>query len=196
MEKEGYEPEPGALRGYGFNQSENVKTSQEAPVTLRMWKAGKNMDLVDGRKFFAITPDGSECVIDLVKGVVSESSNKNGDLMVWLKRPADVHYGQRYDWSFGIRAIDGGMAREADQYSSMYLAPLNGCTNSYRDEITKSGEGWGDASGITRWYIQTRHGKVFGRIEVQFFADYGGSGEGRVLVNYAVNTSGKRNLKP
>src|SRR5439155_5784866 len=54
IEKEGYEPEPLALRSYGYNISTNVIVSSNAPLVFRMWKKDSHQELVGYDKFFGI----------------------------------------------------------------------------------------------------------------------------------------------
>lgn len=196
LEKDGYEAEPGAMRGYGYNTSEHFLPNPDKPVVLRMWKIGAGGVVVTGRKFFKVAPDGKIHFIDLVKGEVADTSSAESDLSVWIKRPEQTGLGERYDWSFLVKAVDGGLREEPDRYTSMYLAPSDGYTNAFECKITGAERGWSDGIAGRRFYLRSRGGKVFGRLEIEVYASYGNSGTGRVWIDYAINPSGVRGLIP
>lgn len=194
LTKDGYEPEPGSLTGYGYNTSDNISVSADNPVIFRMWKTGIKEPLVTGRKFFPIVPDGRSHAIDLLTGKFVDS-NESGDLSVSIKRPARIQVGEKYDWSFHVNAIGGGLIENDNAASSMYLAPSDGYTNIYEGNLSGSMRGWTDGIGNRRFYLKGRNGKLYGKIEIEVYAAYGNSGEARIWINYAVNPSGSRVLR-
>ena len=194
LEKEGYEPEPGSLRGFGYHTSEKFSADPNNPIVFRMWKKDIKEPLITGEKFFKVIPDGRTYTIDFVKGNINESSNPNGDLSVWIKR-TDPQIGRKYDWSFSVQAHDGGLSKEADEYNSMYLAPEDNYTSVFEGNFLASEEHWGNAISGKRFYIKTRNGQVYGRIEIDVYASYGNTGEGRFWIKYAVNPTGSRILR-
>ena len=99
LEKEGYEPEPKTLRGFGYTTSDKFTPDPSSPVVLRMWKADRKAHLVSGSKRCSMVPDGRVYTLDLMRGTLTESPTGEGDLRVAIKREADAAWGKHYDWS-------------------------------------------------------------------------------------------------
>jgi len=58
LEKENYEPEPNALRSFGYNISTNIVPDPNNPIVLRMWRADVKEPLLstaDGSSFAILT---------------------------------------------------------------------------------------------------------------------------------------------
>lgn len=194
LEKEGYEPEPGALRGFGYNTSERFSSDPDNPIVFTMWKTNIHQQLIMGKKRFHIVPDGRAYVIDLSKGTIAESSE--GDLKIWIKyQKADNGL---YDWSSEIDVINGGLLQETDAYSPMYLAPAEGYKPVFQypsspQQIKKGQRG---RTGQHRFYIMLKNGQEFGQISVDLIAPYNDQIPGLIEIQYAINPSGSRILKP
>jgi len=186
LTKDGYEAEPNH-RSFGPSGG-----SFEQPVIFKMWNTNIHEQLITGEKKFPIVPDGRPYVIDLAKGTISETGA--GDLKVWVKRPSQITYGQRYDWSCEVDAINGGILQETDSGSSMYSAPANGYIPSFQFE-QKVGSGWGDTTGPQRFYVRLDNGQEYGRITIELYARYNGQTPGLIRLSYAVNPSGSRILR-
>lgn len=194
LEKEGYEPEPMALRSYGFNISTNINVNADAPIVLRMWKTGDRQQLINGDKLFGIIPDGRVYTIDLLQGTKIESATAEGDLRVKITRPLDVKFGDRYDWSCEIEAINGGLVEEPDRYADMFLAPAADYTNVCRVAVEKSDEHWSYIMPRC-FYGKTRDG-TYSRIKLEIYAFYDlNKKNGAIAITYATNPSGSRVLR-
>ena len=197
LEKEGYEPEPHAPREFGFHTSERFSSNPDDPTIFKMWKTNSHELLITGEKRFHIVPDGRTYVIDLSKGMIAESGE--GDLKVWIKyQQAAVTGGQLYDWSSGIDVINGGLFQEIDAYSSMYSAPTEGYTPTFqypqRPQQIKSGQR--GRTGQHRFYVMLKNGQEFGRITIDLIAPYNDQIPGMIDIQYVINPSGSRFLKP
>lgn len=184
--KDRYDLEP-TPRGFG-----GTSGSPENPVTFKMWNTNIHETLVSGQKAFPITPDGRPYIIDLTKGTISESGE--GDLKVWVKRPDPITRGQRYDWSCGIDVLNGGLSQDDSPGGAMFQAPTEGYTHSFAFE-QKVGSGWGDSTGIKRFYLLLDNGKKYGRMSIELCAFYNRQNPGMIRVEYAVNPSGSRILR-
>jgi hypothetical protein len=182
--KEGYELEP-SQRTYGATGG-----SLAEPVIFKMWSTDIHEKLITGGKSFHIVPDGRPYVIDLTKGTIAESGD--GDLKVWVKRPEQITYGKRYDWSCEMDVINGGLLAASD--SSMYFAPTDGYAPSFQFE-QKIGSGWGDTTGPKRFYVRLNNGQMYGRITIELFAYYNDRVPGMIRIQYALNPSGSRILR-
>jgi hypothetical protein len=196
LEKQGYEPEPGSARDFGYNVSENHNPNPNNPVIFKLWRAGTHQALVIGDKFYAIWPDGRTYTIDLLLGSKSESATSEGDLRVRVSRPSDVKFGQRYDWSLIVEAINGGIVEEPDTGSAMYIAPADGYVPKYELSFKSDDPNW-TYRIKKRFYTQTRSGAAVGRITLDVFAFYDPNlHDGTLGIKYAINPSGSRILRP
>jgi hypothetical protein len=195
LEKENYEPEPHALRGFGFHTSERFSSDPNSPVIFKMWKTNIHEQLIVGKKRFHIVPDGRPYFIDLSKGTITESGD--GDLKVWIKYPAEVIRGQLYDWSSEIDVVNGGLLQETDDYSSMYSAPAEGYTPTFQyPQIPQQIKGGQRGStGTKRFYIMLNNGQEYGRITIELIAPYNDQIPGLIDIQYAINPSGSRILR-
>lgn len=196
LEKEGYEPEPIALRWFGYNISTNISPDLNNPVVLRMWQKDVASELITGNKHFRIVPDGRAYTVDLVQGKITESATVPGDFRIWISRPQDVaEFGQKYDWSCAIEPIGGGVLEEDDVYSSMYLAPSDGYLASFYRTIQTSSKRWSPGFR-TRLYLRTRGGAVYSRLKLDTSSFYSPEDHnGRIWIQYALNTNGSRILR-
>lgn len=147
------------------------------------------MPLINGSHVFGMD-SGKIYTLDLIQGkkFVGETS---GDLRVSITRPNKVNSKDRYPWSYSIGAIDGGLIETEDEFT--YSAPAAG----YQPEISRKFEptdaDW-NFDIHKRFYIRTRNGQVYGRIEVVFHSAY--NVHSAIEINYALNPNSSRNLQP
>lgn len=184
--KIGYELEPGQ-HSYGA-----AGGSIESPVVFKMWATNIHEQLISGKNSFHIEPDGRPYVIDLTKGSIAEAGK--GDLKIWVKRPAQIALGQKYDWSCEVDAINGGLLQEDNLNSSMYSAPTNGYISAFQFE-QKIESGWGDSTGLKRFFVRLNNGQVYGRITIELIAYYNDRIPGMIRLQYALNPSGSPVLR-
>jgi hypothetical protein len=182
--KDGYELEPDR---YGFGP---IAGSYDNPVVFKMWSTNIHEALISGQRSFHIVPDGRPYFINFTDGAIAESGG--GDLKVWVKRPEQITYGQRYDWSCEVDVTNGGLQAASDY--SMYLAPTDGYVPSFQFEQTV-GSGWGDSTGERRFYVMLNNGKEYGRITIELYAYYNNQIPGMIRLSYAINPSGSRILR-
>ena len=185
LSKDGYEAES---EKNGFGAEGNY--SYANPVIFKMWSTNIHEALITGNKSFEIVPDGRLYFINLADGTISESGT--GDLQVWVKRPEQITYGTRYDWSSRVDVINGGLQDAPD--SAMWMAPSDGYTPSFQFEQT-IGSGWGDSTGEKRFYVTLNNGKEYGHITIELYAYYNKQIPGLIRVSYAINPSGSRILR-
>jgi hypothetical protein len=157
-----------------------------------MWSTNIHEQLITGEKKFHIVPDGRAYFINLTDGTISESGE--GDLKVWVKRPDQIAYGKRYDWSCEMDAINGGFLQETDANSSMYSAPADGYVSLFQFE-QKIGSGWGDSTGTQRFYVTLKNGQEYGRISIELYAYYNNQIPGMIRLSYVINPSGSNILR-
>lgn len=184
IQKDGYEVEP-TKRGFGSSSG-----SFEQPVVFKMWSTNVHEKLITDSKNFTVAPDGRPYFINLTDGTISESGT--GELKVWIKRPEQITYGQRYDWSCEVDVINGGLQAASDY--AMWMAPAGGYVPSFQFEQT-GGSGWGDSTGERRFYVTLNNGREYGHITIELYAYYNNQILAMVHVQYAINPFGSRVLR-
>ncbi|HOI37074.1 MAG TPA: carboxypeptidase-like regulatory domain-containing protein [Bacillota bacterium] len=195
LEKEGYEPEPKTFRGFAYTTSDKFTPDPSNPVLLRMWKSDQKAQLVSSNKRCSLVPDGRVYTLDLLRGTLGESPTAEGDLRIAIKRAGDAAWGKHYDWSLEIQPVNGGLLEEVDPQSPMFLAPQEGYTNAYSLEVPATTPEWSYATGKKRFYLKTRNGQNFARVEIEAFAFYLQDNQARFNISYAVNPAGGRLLR-
>ncbi len=185
LQKDGYELESGLPQVFGASSG-----NLENPVIFKMWSTNIHEQLISGDKKFQIVPDGRPYFINLTDGTIAESGG--GDLKVWVKRPDQIIYGKRYDWSSEMDVINGGLC-QSDSYS-MFSAPTEGYLPLFQFE-QKVGSGWGDSTGEKRFYVMLHNGTEYGWISIELYAYYNNQIPGLIRLSYAINPSGSRILR-
>ncbi len=184
--KDGYELKPNR---YGFGPTAG---SYENPVIVKMWKLGEKAQLVSGSKFWGINPDGRVYTIDFLQQKKTEGENAQGDIKISIVRPTQIQPRTKFDWSFSIEAVNGGLIETDDGF--MYLAPESGYQPSYQITMIATNADWkGELDGL-QFYLKSRDGQVYGRFTFDLIPNY--KDVSVFNVNWAVNPNGSRNLQP
>ena len=160
------------------------------PAIFKMWKETAKEPLIGGSHVFGIVPDGRIYTLDLISGKKLEGA-ADGDLQVSVVRPSGVEQTSKYQWSFMIAGIGGGLLETDDEF--MYLAPESGYEPKIELQFNPNDSTWTQFVK-KQFFIQTRNGKVYGRIQLQVDALY--NNDSAVEINYVVNPNGSRNLQP
>jgi len=196
IQKEGYELEPNAKRGFGYHTSERFVADSNNPIVFKMWRTNIHEQLIIGEKRFHVVPDGRPYIIDLMRGTIAESGE--GDLKVWIKYQINAIGGQLYDWSSEVDVIDGGLLQEKDAFSSMYFAPVErySPTFQYPEQPQQIKGRQRGSTHPCRFFVKLRNGKEYGRISIELIAPYNDQIPGMIHLKYAINPTGSRILKP
>jgi hypothetical protein len=198
MKKEGYVLPP-ALQSrtdnlflYNYDQLDpkGFKADSSAPAIFHMWKIEQPEKLIKGAGFYGLIPDGGVYTVDLLtqKHVRGETQ---GDFTVKIDRPQNVKWGARgYDWSCEIAALGGGLIETQDEF--MYLAPESGYVPSYDVKVSAGDDNWTDQVN-RQFYLKSREGGVYARLEVTIYANY--QDKAVFSVKYYANPNSSRNLE-
>jgi hypothetical protein len=162
------------------------------PVIFKMWKTGEKAQLVTGSKFWGIVPDGRVYTIDFLQGTKTESANTPGDIRISVLRSSQIQPRTKFNWSFSIQAIDGGLIETDDPF--MYLAPGGGYESPYQFTMNATNADWKRELNGLQFYLKSRNGQLYGRVKFDIIPDY--RDVSVFNVNWAVNPSGSRNLQP
>ncbi len=173
-----------------YMHSGPVNGTPADPVVYKMWKMGEQQTLISGQKVFGIIPDGRTYTLDLLEGKKLEGIAE-GDLRVTIKRPEGVQRKQKYEWSFLIEGIKGGVIETKDEF--MYIAPDSGYQTQFELNLIPADPAW-TSLVKRRFFLRSRDGQVYGSIEVEVNAIY--NDKSAIEVNYSLNPSGLKNLQP
>jgi hypothetical protein len=187
VEKENYQLEPG-LQSFA-----PASGTRDLPVVFKMWPANMHEHLITEQKSFHIATDGRLYFIDLTKGSIGEQGA--GDLKLWIKIPEQVAPGQKHDWISEIQLINGGLLEETNASSAMYLAPQEGYAPIFRcEQQVRSNQR--ASTGTRRFYVKLDDRRKYGRITIELVAPYNDRVPGMVHLEYAINPSSSRVLRP
>ena len=92
-------------------------------------------------------------------------------------------------------ALNGGLLEETNRYSAMFSAPTGNYVSSFQIQ-QNIGSGWGDSTGTKRFYVMLNNGRQYGQVSIELFAYYNDQIPGMIHVQYAINPTGSRILKP
>jgi hypothetical protein len=186
MTKDGYEVEPNMIRSYG-----STSGTSEKPLIIKMWRKDIKEPLLKGERLLQTVPDGTAYVLDLTNGAILPSEDQSGDLRIWVKLLNKID-DRNSDWSCEIRAINGGLLEEVDSSSPMYIAPVEGYTNTFSLSVNST-NGWNRSTGTLRFFVRLRNGAEYGRFSIDFAAYH--RNHGLMRIEYAINASGSRILR-
>jgi len=199
MEKEGYVLSGKATRHFGYQGAGGFKPIEFQPVIFKMWKLKGAEPLRASDPFkdlYKIVPDGRIYTMDLMLDKWTEGAT-NGDFKVQVTRPAGKFIPvkkEKYDWSFVIQAINGGVIKTDDEF--MYQAPEAGYQEKYEFKMSADDPQWKDRVERMQFYLRTRNGQLYTRIVVTVISNYNYVQEnGAFRVEYYANPAGSRNLE-
>ena len=166
------------------------KPDSANPVVFKMWKLAGAEPMVEVEGFYGVSVDGKTYTFDLLHKKKIESADGKGDLRIKVNRPVQIEPKSKYDWSFVIEAVDGGI-RETDE-TFKYLAPEGGYQSFLEVPINAEDPGWSERVKKSI-YFRSRGGKIYGRLDIEVFSNY--QNDGVFRVKGYINPSGSRNLE-
>jgi len=190
--KNGYSLSPKTQMGYGYGESSAPHhPDRQNPIIIKMWKLGEKAQLIAGSKFWGIIPDGRTYTMDFFKQMKFEGDNALGDIRVKIMRPAQVKPRVKFDWSFEIEGIQGGVIQSQDEF--MYLAPETGY-QKFEFSMSTNNPSWKREIDGMQFYFQSRNGSIYGQFIVDVIPDY--NEQSIFNIKFSVNPNGSRNLQP
>lgn len=190
IEKDGFELSKKADRHYSYTLPADFHPDPRNPVIFKMWKKVPSEPLVGASKTFRIIPDGRPFTIDLLKHEEKPGISSSGDIIVRITRPQKLVPGRKFDWSYSIEAIDGGIIRTNSDF--LYQAPETGYMPKYEFSAPATNAHWfGWAK--EQFYIKSRGGQVYGSLEAEIGTDY--DDHAVFKADYALNPAASRNLE-
>jgi hypothetical protein len=191
IEKDGFELSKKTERHYSYTVPADFHPDANNPVVFKMWKQAGKETLVEKSKIYKIVPNGQPFTIDLLKHEEKPGISPPGDIVVRINRPGELAPGRKFDWSYSIEAIDGGIIRTNSDF--LYHAPEIGYEPKYEFSAPATNAHW---FGWTRdqFYIKSRGGQVYGSLEVEVNSDHNG-GYASFRIDSTLNPSGSHNLE-
>jgi hypothetical protein len=147
---------------------------------------------VTGSKFYGMIPDGRPFTIDLLKQEKKAGISLPGDIVVRINRPAKIPLRTKYDWSYSIEPIDGGIIYTNSDF--LYRAPTSGYESKYEFIMSATNSHWMPGVRGEQFYIKSRNGHDYGGLVVEVIPDY--NDRSVFKVDYTVNPASSGNLEP
>lgn len=187
IQKDGYEVSGGMPQTFGA-----INGTRDNPVVFKIWKLGEKAQLISGSKFWGIVPDGRTYTVDFLQQSKTEDANAPGDIKISITRPAQIKPREKFDWSFSIEAVQGGLIATDDAF--MYLAPESGYQPTYTITMSATNADWRRELDGLQFYFKTRSGQVYGNFRCDIIPDY--NAVSIFNVSWSANPSDSRNLQP
>lgn len=194
IEKNGYEFEFLNRTYHTFPQWEGHKPlsmgNKDKAVVFHAWKKNETEALVYNEVLIAFSPQGETYAIDLLKPK-KVLNGYDGDIRVSFNRPVSVTGTQnKVDWSVSLEGINGGIIESADAF--MNEAPESGYQRDWIFEMKRSNPNY-RFQVSKKFYLKSRDGKVFGRLEFDFIPIY--NEQSVINAKWWLNPNGSRNLQ-
>jgi hypothetical protein len=186
-QKEGYEY---SLR-LPSKRPDDYQSNPNNLVVFTMWKLRGAEPMIHDRKFYGMTPDWRTFTVDLVNKKKIEGSNAVGDLLVQIQRPTQIKPSEKFDWSFAMSAIGGGVI-EVTNVCYLNEAPENGYQPSYEVNMSATNLNWREEVEKT-FYLTSRNGHVYGHFHVTVIPNYNNTSVFKI--ESYINPSTSRNLE-
>jgi hypothetical protein len=159
------------------------------PVVFRLRKAGEiPAELVARETMMGIEPSGKPHYIDLE--TTRKSNEAQADIAIRITRTAPKQQA-RYDWSASIEGVNGAGLIESDE-EFMFEAPQDGYKPAYTYQFKEGSPDW-ENNLKRKYFVTAEGGKIYGRLEVEFFPKY--QNTAAIAVRFFVNPTGSRNLE-
>jgi len=160
-------------QGYDYDlklpsrRPDNYQPDLNNPVFFTMWKLKGAEPMVHSQIEVGIPCDGTQRKFDLLTGHRVENG---GDLTVSFSRdPVNIVRGKHFDWKLVLDVPQGGLFEITDLYPNE--APAEGYHPDVVIDMPADTNGW-SSSFRESYYLESRDGKVFGRVTVHLTGDY------------------------
>lgn len=192
VQKDGYYPyqkNPLGFEYAAFFEPHYYQPDAKNPVVFRLRKAGEILaELIARETMMGIEPTGEPHYIDL--GTTRKSNEAQADIAIRITRTAPKQQA-RYDWSASIEGVNGAGLIESDE-EFMFEAPQDGYKPAYTYQFKEGSPDW-ENNLKRKYFVTAEGGKIYGRLEVEFFPKY--QNTAAIAVRFFVNPTGSRNLE-
>lgn len=167
-------------------------TSKGKPWIIHAWKESSEEYLIYKEGKYGLKYDGRKYTVNFQSGKKIEGINSNGDLIVSIWRDPNSSRGNVGNWRASLEAIGGGVIETEDTF--MNEAPENGYKRVWDIAFAKDEEGYRRQTNWKKFYLESQHGKTYGRLEIKFWP-YFNDKESMVHIKYWANPNSSRNLQ-
>lgn len=181
------------LAGIDYQEYPGQFSDSSKPYIVTAYKIDEPPPkLVIARIPFGFEADGRWYYLDLVNKV-GHSGELGGDLQVRFQRADDATRTGPYDWDLTLEVNNGGGVIETADEPLHYVAPQKGYKSEWHIAYKKSDSGWKRATH-RNFYLQSRHGSVYARCELDIYPFYNDEGKAVIEIAYWLNQNTSRNL--
>lgn len=154
------------------------------PVTFHLRARGRSEALITGEVTPPVPADGTPVLLDLLKG---GRASQNGQIEFSAITNTEKYPPSRFTWRAALRVPDGGLIEHTQEFP--FEAPNDGYTQRIIFEMLAEAPDWKRSVEKT-YFIRFGSPPKYGRIQIRL----NGASQ-KVLLHYAVNLSGSRNLE-
>lgn len=178
------------LRDEGLNKPAPTLSTPEKPYIFHALKRNPTEALIKGAiAFYDCVPDGRSYIVKLRNKQVSAGTT-GGDLRISVWRPVGRANQKDYDWSVKVEGAEMELVESHETF--MYQAPEAGYESSWSFARQAGGRDY-TREVNPKFYLKSRDGSTYGRIEIQIISDYREASG--LIINYWLNPTGSRNLE-
>lgn len=174
---------------YYASDEKKYRPNPSVPEVFKIWKQMGAEKLIEKNLKYKLTTEGRSYGLDLLNGAQAKA-DAIADIRVSMTAPSVIKPHVKYDWNFVLEAAEGGLIETSDDY--MYLAPLDGYVSRIQVSFNASDANWSD-NFRKRFYVMSRNGSVYARIEI--LVGVALNGRGYLHVESASNPNSSRNLE-
>jgi hypothetical protein len=113
------------------------------------------------------------------------------DFWVTMLQPAADAWYKPYNWSYEIKAADGGVLETHEQYP--FVAPASGYVPTY-GQASKNVDPHHAPRFLDTYYLKCHNGDLYARVNIEW--EPTSSPTASFRVSYVANPAGSRNLEP
>jgi hypothetical protein len=160
------------------------------PTIIKMWRLQGAEPLLLIDQHYKIHYTDAPIAFDLLTGNIVPGG---GDVKITVTRPPGVISGRNpRDWSFGIEAVDGGLAESDGQEAVTYAAPDSGYQPSAIFSMSVSNNTWYE--GLHKgFFLTSRGGQVYAKLGISFRINRMPDDFMYITFGGVANTNGSRN---
>lgn len=148
-------------------ENERAHPDPKKPVVIKMWKLQGAEPLVGLGSNYKIHYTNQSLCFDLLAGKIVSNG---GDIKITVNRPSGI-ISERNPQVFSVKfeAVDGGIMDSSGTERITYSAPDVGYSQSKTiSSSDKLPEGSGISGFRTGFYLKSRNGKVYAKVQVSF----------------------------
>lgn len=164
----------------------------DEPVIFHAWKMMEAEPLYHGEGLVFFEGDGRSNTLDLTKGglAIKKEGGSAGDIVIKFERPLNAKRTDKFEWSFSIESIGGGVIESDDSF--MNLAPQDGYQHSWQVMYVPNDPSY-QQEPEKKFYVMSNGGAHYARLEMRLIPHY--RTHSAIDIKFWMNPNGSRNLQ-